>query len=72
MWAHAAKVPWHDGIMKSALVRWACPLLLVSAIVWGQQYKADKAGPLPPEVASGIAQVLGKSGFQITNNGAKY
>jgi hypothetical protein len=60
------------GSMKSALVRWICPLLLVSVTVYGQQYKADKAGPLPPELASGIAQVLGKNGFQITNNGAKF
>ena len=60
------------GIMKSALVRWVGPLLLVSATVCGQQYKADKAGPLPPEVPSSVAQVLEKNGFQITNNGAKY
>jgi hypothetical protein len=60
------------GIMKSAFVRWTCPLLLMSAAVWGQQYKADKGGPLPPEVASGVAQALEKSGFQITSNGAKY
>jgi hypothetical protein len=59
------------GIMKSALVLWAGPLLL-SATVCGQQYKADQAGPLPPEIASGVAQVLDKSGFRITNNGAKY
>jgi hypothetical protein len=57
--------------MQRALVRWTLPLLLMSA-AWGQQYKADKAGPLPPEVAPGIAQVLEKSGFRITNNGAKY
>jgi hypothetical protein len=60
------------GIMKRALVRWIFPLLLVCATVCGQQYKADKAGPLPREVASSVAQVLEKSGFQITNNGAKY
>ena len=60
------------GIMKSALVRSACPLLLAAAGLWGQQYKADKAGPLPPEVSPGVAQVLAKAGFQITNNGAKY
>jgi hypothetical protein len=47
-------------------------LLLVSATVWGQQYKADKAGPPPPEVASGIAQALEKPGFQISSNGAAY
>jgi hypothetical protein len=41
-------------------------------MVWGQEYKADKAGPLPPEVASGIAKGLEKSGFQISTNGAAY
>jgi hypothetical protein len=60
------------GLMKSALMRWVGPLLLVSATVRGQQYRADKAGPLPPEVTSGVAQVLEKNGFQITNNGVKY
>ena len=59
-------------IMRTALVRWSCPLLLASATVWGQQYKADKAGPIPPEVASGIAQALDGSGFQISTNGAAY
>jgi hypothetical protein len=53
-------------------VRFTWPLLLASTCVWGQQYKADKAGPPPPEVASGILQALGKSGFQISNNGAAY
>jgi hypothetical protein len=60
------------GSMKSALVRLTCPLVLASAVLCGQQYKADQAGPLPQELASGVAQVLEKSGFQITNNGAKY
>jgi len=59
-------------IMRSALVRWTGPLLLASVTLWGQQYKADKAGPPPPEVASGIAQALDKSGFQISANGAAY
>ncbi len=54
------------------LTRWTWPLLLASAPVWGQQYKADKAGPLPPEVATGIAQALQKPGFQISNNGSRY
>jgi hypothetical protein len=58
--------------IMSALVRWTGPLLLASATVWGQQYKADKAGPPPPEVASGIAQALDKSGFQISAKGAAY
>jgi len=52
--------------MKRVLVSLVWPVLLCA-----QQYKADKAGP-PPEVALGIAQVLEKSGFQITNSGAKY
>src|ERR1700678_2334120 len=61
------------GIMESALLRWIGPrVLLASATLCGQQYKADQAGPLPPEIASGVAQVLEKSGFGITNNGAKY
>ncbi len=47
-------------------------LILVSLPVWGQLYKADKAGTPPPEVASAIAQALEKSGFAITNNGARY
>jgi hypothetical protein len=41
-------------------------------MLWGQQYKADRAGTPPPEVASGIAQALAKNGFQITNQGAAY
>jgi len=51
---------------------WTWTLFLASATVWGQQYRADKAGPLPPEVASGIAQALATTGFQISNNGAAY
>jgi hypothetical protein len=57
--------------MRSALLRWT-GLLLASVTVWGQQYKADKAGPPPPEVAFGIAQSLQKSGFQISTKGAAY
>jgi hypothetical protein len=61
------------GIMESALLRWIGPMvLLASATLYGQQYKADQARPLPPEIASGVAQLLEKSGFGITNNGAKY
>jgi len=45
------------------------PLFLVSATLWGQQYKADKAGPPPAEAAPGITQALEKSGFQISNQG---
>jgi hypothetical protein len=58
--------------MGSALVRWTGLLLLASVTVWGQEYKADKAGPPPPAVASGIAQALDKIGFQISTNGAAY
>jgi hypothetical protein len=46
--------------------------LLASAAVWGQQYKADRSGPPPPEVAPGIAQALEKPGFQISRDGAAY
>ena len=52
--------------------KWACLLLLAPASLWGQQYKADKAGAPPAELAPGIAQALDKTGFQISNNGAKY
>lgn len=58
--------------MNSALVRCICPLLLAAAGVQGQQYKADKAGPLPAEVPAGVAQLLEKNGFQISNDGARY
>jgi hypothetical protein len=54
-----------------AVAGWIWPWLLGSAL-WGQQYKADKAGPPPKELAPGIAQELGKAGFQITANGAAY
>ncbi|MGA2215197.1 MAG: hypothetical protein ABSH31_18125 [Bryobacteraceae bacterium] len=57
--------------MKGALLRLSF-LLLAFSVAWGQPYKADKAGPLAAEVASGIAQVLAKTGFQISNNGTKY
>lgn len=69
------------GIMGSArtVTRWFWPVplvsvavLLVSSSVWAQQYKADKAGPPPPELASGIAQALEKPGFQISNGDARY
>jgi hypothetical protein len=64
--------------MGRAFSRWTAPLILVSGTiwvsgtVWAQQYRADKAGPVPPEVASGISQALDKSGFQVTNNGAAF
>jgi hypothetical protein len=53
-------------------IAWTWTLLLASATVWGQQFKADKAGPPPPEVASGVSQALERTGFQISNNGAAY
>jgi hypothetical protein len=65
--------------MRSALVRWAyrfnlasATVLMASATMWGQEYKADKAGPPPPELAPGIAQALDKLGFQISAAGAAY
>jgi hypothetical protein len=54
------------------VTRWTWPLLLVPATLWAQQYKADQAGSPPPELTSGIAQALDKTGFQITDHGAKY
>ena len=62
--------------MGTALVRRTWPLLFLSllclcATAWGQ-YKADKAGPPPPDVASAIVRSLDKTGFQISNNGAPY
>jgi hypothetical protein len=54
------------------VVRLAWPLLVAPAILWGQQYKADKAGPPPVEVAPGIAQELAKPGFQISRDSSAY
>jgi hypothetical protein len=61
------------------VTRWTWPLplasvtvLLVSSTVWAQQYKADKAGPPPPELASSIAQALEKPGFRISNGDTMY
>jgi len=45
---------------------------LAQAVLFAQQYQADKAGPPPAEVAGGIAQALGPAGFRITSNGAPY
>ena len=58
--------------MGRILIRSIGPLFLISTAVWGQQYKADKAGPVPPEVPPGIAQALDNSGFRISNNGSAY
>jgi len=46
-------------------------LLGFQAAVWGQ-YKADAAGPPPPELKPAVSQGLQKSGFLISNNGSKY
>ena len=54
-----------------ASTRWTWPILLAFA-AFGQQYKADKAGPLPPGLPSDIAQALDQPGFQISSNGAPY
>ena len=51
---------------------WAWPLFLLSASAWGQQYTADRAGSLPPEIAPGIAQALVKTGFLISKQGMAY
>ncbi len=54
-------------------LRYLGPLLLISTTIWGQQYKADKAGAPPPEVAAGISQALDPKGFQISAQpGAPY
>jgi hypothetical protein len=52
-------------------LRYLGPLLL-SATLWGQQYKADKAGAPPPEVAASISQALDPKGFQISAQGGPY
>ena len=54
------------------ITRWIGPLLLGASSLWGQQYKADKAGPPPAEVAPGIVQALDKSGFRVDSAGAPY
>lgn len=59
------------GIAVRWATRWALALLIASSL-WAQQYKADKAGPPPPELAAGIVGALSPYGFQITNNGARY
>jgi hypothetical protein len=53
-------------------VRRTWPLLLALATLRGQQYKADKAGSPPPEVASSITRALQQTGFQISAKGAAY
>jgi hypothetical protein len=54
------------------ITRWIGPLLVAAPSVWAQPYKADKAGPLPSEVAAGIAQALDKTGFRVDSAGAPY
>ena len=62
------------GTMTRALTVVGClwPLLVTPAMARGQQYNADRSGPPPAEVAPGIAQALGKPGFQISNNRSAY
>ena len=50
-------------------VRYLGPLLLISTTIWGQQYKADKAGAPPPEVAASVSQALDPKGFKISAQG---
>ncbi len=45
---------------------------LAQAVLCAQQYKAEKAGPPPAEVAGGISQALAPAGFRITANSAPY
>jgi hypothetical protein len=56
--------------MLPVLIRAVAPLLF--AISAFGQYKADPIGPPPAEVAPGIAQTLGKTGFKISNNSGPY
>jgi len=56
--------------MSRVVTRWVT-LLLSAVAAWGQ-YKADPTGPPPGEVAPAIAQVLGKTGFQISGASGPY
>jgi hypothetical protein len=47
------------------------PLLLSSVALFGQ-YNAEPAGAPPTELAANIAQLMQKTGFKISNNGAAY
>ena len=61
------------GTMENMkLIARAVAPFLLSALTALGQYKADPAGAPPSEVAPAIAQVLQKSGFKISNNGAAY
>jgi hypothetical protein len=64
----------YDGIMFCSLTitRWTSLLFFAPAAIWGQQYKADRAGAFPAAVSSDIAQAMDKTGFQISNNGVAY
>jgi len=53
------------------LVRSLFPLLLASVSLFGQ-YTADPVGAPPGELAGNIAQLMQKSGFKISNQGAPY
>jgi hypothetical protein len=59
-------------VMRRANTVVSVTVLLACATAWAQQYKADKAGPLPPGIAAGIAQALEKPGFQISRDGVAY
>lgn len=54
------------------LTRRTLPFVLAPAMLWAQQYTADKAGPVPAELAPAIAQALEKPGFQIKKDGSAY
>ena len=53
------------------LVESLLSMLLWPATIWGQ-YRADAAGAPPAELKPALVQLLAKTGFLITNNGAKY
>lgn len=50
----------------------SCAAALLCTVTAFGQYKADPAGPPPPEVAPAIAQALQTNGIKISSNGAPY
>jgi hypothetical protein len=58
-------------LMDGVVIRSVVTLLIFAFTVLGQ-YKAGPIGPPPAEVAPSIAQVLEKTGFQISNNSGPY
>ena len=56
--------------MRRVLIRSLAPLLI--SIPAFAQYKASPAGPPPPGIAPAVAQVLGKTGFQISGASGPY